>query len=172
MTHFYNPFNFVPLNDKPNTEYDTDYCTIESGASQATHQLWQANRLSGAIFLAITNHSDLIIGGARENESETNENGRAKKCIKFFRTRPNGRLNETERLAIPANSLRGAVVSVAEAISDSAMRVLADEKYSVRMPANRAINSVGIIRKSADTGAFYIQPIALPPIKSNNQHFQ
>lgn len=171
MTHFYNPFNFVPLNDKPNTEYDTDYCTIESGASQATHQLWQVNRLSGAIFLAITNHSDLIIGGARENKNEINENGSGKECIKFFRTHPNGRLDKPERLAIPANSLRGAVVSVAEAISDSAMRVLADEKYSVRMPANRAINSVGIIRKSADTGAFYIQPIALPPIKSNNQHF-
>ena len=171
MTHFYNPFNFVPLNDKPNTEYDTDYCTIESGASQATHQLWQANRLSGAIFLAITNHSHLIIGGARASKNETNENGSAKECIRFFKAHPNGRLDKPERLAIPANSLRGAVVSVAEAISDSAMRVLADEKYSVRMPANRAINSVGIIRKNAKTGKFYIQPIALPPIKSNNQNF-
>ncbi|HGS4484307.1 TPA: hypothetical protein ACMDNS_003351 [Vibrio cholerae] len=171
MTHFYNPFNFVPLNDNPNTECDTDYHSIESGESHATHQLWQPNRLSGAIFLAITNHSDLIIGGARANESETNENGSGKECIKFFKTHPNGRLDKPERLAIPANSLRGAVASVAEAISDSAMRVLADERYSVRTAAdsNEVFSQIGIVVDGEN--GLELKPLTIGGLKQEGHGF-
>ncbi|KGY10358.1 TIGR03986 family CRISPR-associated RAMP protein [Vibrio sinaloensis] len=155
MSQFYNPFNFVPLNDNPNTSHDVAYETIASGESHITHQLWQPNALSGAIFISITNHSDLIVGGERE-EQENNE-----KSVKFFKSHVNGRLDKPNQLAIPANSLRGTIASVAETISDSAMRVLADEKYSVRPPVSpqRAFNALGIV-VNTDQG-LQLKPLTL-----------
>ena len=157
MSQFYNPFNFVPLNDHPKTDNDHSFHDIGAGKSHVTHQLWHPDTLSGTIFMSITNHSDLIVGSAN-NQS-------------FFTTHVNGRLGNEKQLAIPANSMRGAVASVAEAISDSAMRVLADESYSVRVPVDEPTSSVGIVRKSADTGTYYIQPVSLPPIKCKDYKF-
>ncbi len=143
MSQFYNPFNFVPLNDKPDTSNDVDYNTIASGESHITHQLWQKDKLSGAIFLSITNHSDLIVGGERDDSGDD-------KTVKFFKSHVNGRLDQPEQLAIPANSLRGPIASVAETISDSSMRVLADEKYSVRPPVSpeNTFNALGMVVKT------------------------
>ncbi|WP_162231902.1 RAMP superfamily CRISPR-associated protein [Vibrio metoecus] len=113
----------------------------------------------------------MIIGGARANESETNENGSGKECIKFFKTHPNGRLDKPERLAIPANSLRGAVASVAEAISDSAMRVLADERYSVRTAAdsNEVFSQIGIVVDGEN--GLELKPLTIGGLKQEGHGF-
>jgi CRISPR-associated protein (TIGR03986 family) len=70
--------------------------------------------------------------------------------------------------ALPASSLRGMVSSIAEAASNSALRILSREVlgaecYSYRKPVNEAITAIGKLVK--DGVGWKLQPICLPNLQ-------
>ncbi|GAL06225.1 hypothetical protein JCM19237_1870 [Photobacterium aphoticum] len=149
MTHtFYNPFHFIPFNDKAHTQNNgLDYNTIKTGQTHVTHQGWQTNTLSGAIYVALTNKSGLIVGdGVPHDDKDAPAN-----TVRFYRTTTPANPG-TPQLSIPANSLRGMVASTAEIISDSAMRVINDTHYSSRVTASpdNTFSTLGLIVREND----------------------
>ncbi len=76
----------------------------------------------------------------------------------------NYRLNE--RIAIPATSLRGVISSMAEAASNSALRVLDDGMLSYRQKIGKTPTALGMIIKKE--GQWRLIPLTLPTLKERN----
>ncbi|QMV16211.1 TIGR03986 family type III CRISPR-associated RAMP protein [Vibrio spartinae] len=166
---FYNPYHFIPFagTAKENPTTDKAYQEIANGEGEhITHDRWEKNTLSGAIYVALTNKSDLIVGGDRQGDEQN-------RYVEFYRSHPAGRLDTPRQLGIPGNSLRGMIASTAEIISDSAMRVLGDEYYSVRQDVSSPMQAIGIYRKLIidNKECHYIEPVALPPVKIDRNSF-
>jgi hypothetical protein len=126
MKEFYLPYNFVPVTgiirkkqeeQRPRARYDytgegqradqqgTD-CT--SAQAQARHDLWQVGGHSGTVTCQLRIISPTVVGNEHKGSSPTEV------CQYTWKGQP----------AIPANSLRGMISSLAESLSQSALRVL------------------------------------------------
>lgn len=119
---FYSAYQFMPINRV--SGQTVDYADIAKGKSHIRHDYWQANTLSGRINCEITLQSPTFVGAEQIRGHKD-----AAAEVKPYKAL--GR-DGNSVLALPANSLRGMVSHVAEALSLSAMRVLTDESYSVR----------------------------------------
>ncbi|SHE56788.1 TIGR03986 family CRISPR-associated RAMP protein [Vibrio gazogenes] len=161
---FYNPYHFIPFagTAKENPATDKAYQEIANGEGEhITHDRWEKNTLSGAIYVALTNKSDLIVGGDRQGDEQN-------RYVEFYRSHPAGRLDSPRQLGIPGNSLRGMIASTAEIISDSAMRVLGDEYYSVRAAANiSTFSTLGLIVK--EDNELKLKPLNIGTLRAYNQ---
>ena len=80
---FYNPYAFIPLGETSSAENGKGVAynktqgintpNIYDGSANIGHHTWgDNNRLSGAIYLTISQETDLIIGGERTGNSPTN----------------------------------------------------------------------------------------------------
>ena len=159
MTKFYNPYQFVPVTGEVNGKpvKTINYTDIHTGSQQgqwqlpgSRHDLWQAGRFSGRIICQLSNHTPLVIG-ARQHKASGNAPATVLPYISPVHSQP----------AIPANSLKGVISSVAETLSQSTLRVLKDSPLSIRKPRSGSLSAVGLIRKKAD-GSFMLQPMSLP----------
>lgn len=118
---FYSPYQFIDtqkVSDKTVLFKD-----IKAGDTHIRHDRWQKNTLSGRIICQLDTVSPIMIGGEHKNTDPKKST-----FIDNYRVPQ----NESGELAIPGNSLRGMIGSVAETISNSSLRVLTDSKYSVR----------------------------------------
>ena len=79
---------------------------------------------------------DVVIGGRQDGEIP--------KVVRPFEI--------DGRPAVPASTLRGLISAVAEAASNSALRVVADTYYSVREPMDQFRPAVGMGMIAADNG--------------------
>ena len=159
MPRFYAPYNFVPITGECNgvstTSVNADAIAQGSSEHPARHDLWQAGRLSGRVLCAATTTSPLVIGAQQEPHEPHRGHDSA--------TRVNPYRADDGRPAIPASSLRGLIGSIAETLSQSAVRVLQDRKFSVRKPADAksALSAVGHL-KIDTAGSIRIQPLSFP----------
>ena len=138
MSRFYNPYQFIPFNrdseQERSRESPKQYEVIEKGEEpHIRHDRWDENGCSGRILCRLEVISPLVIGAHQEQPDE-NE--------------PATVIPYAEGQRLPANSLRGMIASVAESISNSAMRVLNKREaheYSVRMRPNSAFRKIGLL---------------------------
>jgi len=121
VSEFHHPYNFIPVTGKINGESTakTPYADIKDGKRHVRHDLWQAGTHSGRLIARIRLETPTIVGGQHEPSD-----GKKPARIKHYQRDNN--------IAIPANSLRGMIGSVAETLSQSTLRILDDKDYSVR----------------------------------------
>lgn len=156
MSEFYLPYQFIPASGTINgTQQKTSYEAIKAGSVDppARHDLWMPGTHSGRIVCKLQLETPTFVGAAQTKNTPTG----------VHPYKWNG------RSAIPGNSLRGMIGSVIETLSQSALRVLEDWRYSVRKRDEDAISAVGMLQKSGDT--FDILPLTLPIMKSSNSAF-
>ncbi|WP_446009352.1 RAMP superfamily CRISPR-associated protein [Candidatus Electrothrix sp.] len=141
MKEFYLPYNFIPVtgiikknqDDGQRLRATYDYDTgceqqeiTEQGASssakiQARHDLWQTGRHSGKFTCRLCTISPTVVGNEHHSNEYTDRHSNEQTpdhptvvCQYTWNDQP----------AIPANSLRGMIASLAETLSQSALRVL------------------------------------------------
>lgn len=158
MPRFHAPYNFIPVTGKINNT-ETPKTSWESLATEANinvrHDYWASGTHSGRIVCKLTLETPTVVGC-----KQTGPDGSTKLVEQYH-------LNG--KPAIPASSLRGMVSSVAEALSQSAMRVLDNQSMSVRKPMDKAISSIGILHSEND--CLELVPLVTGPIQSNTQTF-
>lgn len=157
MTQFYNPYHFVPC-AKP-TPGAVKLEEFDKGVpAHVTHAKWLATNEGqplhhGRLVCKLTPETPLVVGA----EQEEDPTGRTAKRVKPFEL--------DGKPAIPGSSLRGLISSVAEAASNSALRVLTNSIYSYRKEMPEALSAMGMIRvtKNASEAEVYdLLPLVLP----------
>lgn len=137
---FHNPYHFVPVRQRSSGEHDLPVKAFEqaavSGDAKAlghiAHHRFAESRgdrpvYHGRILCRLENEDPFFVGARR---SEKASDDRPAVYIPYE--------SEDGRPAIPASSLRGLISAIAEAASESALRVLQDGPFSRRALANRA----------------------------------
>ncbi|MCI5167763.1 MAG: hypothetical protein D3903_17155, partial [Candidatus Electrothrix sp. GM3_4] len=159
---FHNPYHFIPVKPAktnswlPRKSLSAD--TLKESSPHHSHALYRQETQDGAggdkiplyhgrIICRLKTETPLFIGAegkkAEEQDSEQ-EKEQAKKVENY-------RLNGA--LAIPATSLRGMISSLAEAASNSAMRVLENGVLSFRKTADDPLKKIGMVVISKDEGS-------------------
>ena len=160
---FYNPYQFIPV--KKVSEQLTAFEAIKSKKIHIRHDLWKAGTLSGRVICSLTTKTPVMIGSQRHDADDK------KLATRYDNYTVYDQAQQGPIVAIPANSLRGMIASVMEAISLSSMRVLNDSRYSVRKPMREALKAIGKIKQN-DDGSFQIIPLALVSAPINNTKIQ
>ncbi len=156
---FYNPYQFVPVNaceDKNTTSYLKQKDGLKGDDNRfVRHDYWHKDGLSGRIHCTLTAVSPIVIGGQQtKDDKDSNQPGQV---IPYK--------DQSGNPAIPANTLRGMIGSIAETLSQSAMRVLAAAEkgeYSVRKPAEDSLTKQGHIEIDDESGHYYLRPVDEP----------
>ena len=128
---FYFPYNFYPVtgeikkgetSHKPRYLFDYDNKTDDTGkpttAQLARHDVWQKDTYSGHINLTFTTYTPTLVGNTHKKDRPRDDNSPSAVTPYYWRG----------KLALPANSLRGMIASIAETLSQSTLRVL-EKKY-------------------------------------------
>lgn len=167
---FYNPYQFIAVDTRKN-QHLTPYANKEDLQNPANlrvrHDYWHKDSLSGRIRCTLTTLSPVVVGNQQTQGNKANgKNG----SVSPYQ-------NREGQPAIPANSLRGMISSITEAISQSSLRVLiATEQgeYSVRKPAQsksnkeflkklgvsfKPLKNIGLVCKQLDN-SYKIYPLA------------
>jgi len=154
MAEFYNPYQFISVTGKINGKITptTKYSELEN--TQIRHDYWDKQSYSGRIVCKITTETPTVVG----NEQGINTKEAAGKVSQYQDI--NG------HYALPANSLRGMVSSVAEMLSQSSLRVLNQSTYSVRKEVGEGLSAIGQIRCVEENGKkiYSLRPLCLPII--------
>lgn len=140
---FHNPYHFVPVLTPTDDQ--------QSGPN-VTHARYVGGTSSGRLLCRLVTEDPIVVGSDR-----------------------NGQVVAPYMLdgypALPASSLRGMISAIAEAASNSALRVLEDRPYSVRMSVKKPRvpppGALGMIVKKE--GHYTIRPLALPPSLRSQQ---
>ena len=159
MPEFHAPYNFIPVTgkvggkDTPKTPW-AKLTVTEAGSIR--HDYWPAGLNSGRIVCRLTLLTPTVVGCGRCDD------GNVAKLVEPYRV--------GGKLAIPASSLRGMIGAVAEALSQSALRVLSDKVMSVRKPMNSAISAIGLLKRKQAGDPLVLMPFTTGPIRSNRTH--
>ncbi len=126
MSTFYHTYQFIPVTGEINgNQIRQGYDEIKQGISvqnpMVRHDLWVQESLSGRMICSIYLNSPTVVGNRHTADSKSGKKRIEQYCWKG-------------RPALPANSLKGVISSMAEALSQSALRVLgADEEKHMRV---------------------------------------
>lgn len=127
MSSFYNPYQFIPVTgliDGEPRQGHADYADISKGIAPdhpgARHDAWHPNCLSGRIVCGLYLETPLVVGA----DQAPDDRGGSTAVHQYT-------WRGVE--AIPASSLKGMVSSIAEALSQSALRVLDDGEITLRV---------------------------------------
>ncbi len=151
MTKFHNPYHFIPCE----TELKGDWLNVDAFKKGQCGHITHARYAEGDAFFhgrlvcRLTTKTPLFIGGSVRQKGGEEESGH----VEPFKL-------EGER-AIPASSLRGLISSIAEAASNSSMRILKNQPLSCRKRMDQALAAVGRLKKDAQ-GRLKLQPLTLP----------
>lgn len=163
MAKFYAPYNFVPVTGKCNGQatavVDADAVALGSSEHPARHDVWLPSTHSGRLLCALTTRSPLVLGARQEPADAARGEDSPTRVLPY--------VDADGHAAVPASSLRGLTASIAEALSQSTLRVLQDRSYSVRKAAKpeEALSAVGRLCLATD-GSIRLQPMSLPLLKS------
>ncbi len=162
---FHNPYHFVPIAPEPQVALaKDDLATGKTG--HVTHDRYLSNApkganipevFSGRLLCRLTTVDPIFIGHTRDEESASSP-----QHVKPFEL-------EDGKPSIPASSLRGLVSSIAEAASNSALRVLDNRLLSRRMDfaSQENLPAIGMIVKGPDANGkptLRLLPLTLPPM--------
>jgi len=114
--------------------------------------------LSGQLLCRLKTVSPTLVGARQHKEKGDNI-----ETIANYRSKG--------KIAIPGSSLRGVIGSVAEAISQSALRVLGQREFSVRKSMHESLMGIGMLRKTAtDWRLLPLAITSLEIVKQNAEH--
>ena len=152
MSSFHPLYNFIPVSSPTAT---VAYQQIAAGNSEQPirHDMWQKGAYSGRLILEIHLDTPTVVGGQQEPSAQPNGPSTVKPYCR------------SGKPAIPGNSLRGMIGSVAETLSQSALRILEDKTYSVRKPIDSglSLSAIGMLRTSkSGTSQFELLPLTIP----------
>lgn len=152
---FHNPYQFIPVTGTVNGEKTSslEFDEVLSGSPFVRHDRWDDNSYSGRMLCRLRTLSPLIVGATHDPAHENTH------------PKPIPQYQNQAGVSIPGNSLRGMVSSVAEAISQSSMRVLGevgsrDSIYSVRKDMQHSLKAIGMVHRD-DKENITITPIAM-----------
>jgi CRISPR-associated protein (TIGR03986 family) len=154
---FHNPYHFVPVKPERRSDDLTRVKFLEGG-HHVTHDRYVRRTLSGRLICRLTTASPIFVGAKRD----PSENEQTPSIAEPFELP-----GEEGKPAIPASSLRGLISSVAEAASNSALRVLEARPYSYRVSMEKALSALGIVLMRQDERGEtrpFLLPLALPTI--------
>lgn len=146
---FHSPYQFInirPAKAKVSYKIEDKKKLIES--EYVRHDYWAEDGLTGTIQCKLTTKTPLVIG-AKQIKGTNKQAG----TVSSYK-HPDG------SIALPANSLRGMISSLAENLSQSSLRVLAsreDTQYTVRKTPREALKELGMLVKKED--GYYIIPL-------------
>jgi hypothetical protein len=142
---FLNPYHFVPFPTGPRNEVDDLPVAQIRNSPHARHDRYVPGKHSGRIVCRLTTEDPIFIGRNRTREATREEPALV----------PNFEVGGQP--AIPASSLRGLISSLAEAASNSAMRVLQDVQYSYRKRMVHSLSAIGMLIRR-DNG-WWLRPL-------------
>lgn len=146
---FHNPYHFVPTGDEPPETVplqDFNKPHAEHTHPWVTHNRYVADTHSGRLVCKITVETPTLCGNThKERNSWT-------RLIQPFEL--------DGKPAIPASQLRGMLSSVAEAASNSSLRVLEERLFSVRQDLKKGLSAIGMIVEKE--GRLELFPLASP----------
>jgi CRISPR-associated protein (TIGR03986 family) len=157
---FYNPYHFVPVDDKDEKDFWEDKETFFDGVHSPGH--WSHQRYAtksdiyhGRILCKLTTETPLFVGAKRTRKGTEETSGE----VAPYELKGDP--------AIPASSLRGVISSIAEAASNSATRVLEDRSLSYRsdVPGLSAIGMVFITIGTHGNKEYRLRPLAMPTLE-------
>ncbi len=159
--NFYNPYQFIPVDTTKaqlskwqwNRE-PADRTQMEDSERNpyVRHDQWADDGISATINCKIITRSSLVIG---KNQIAGTDQQVA--MVENY-------TDKQGKPAIPGNSLRGMIASIAETISQSSLRVIHTEKdshFSVRKlapPRGTALKHIGLLKKEKD--GYYIYALS------------
>ncbi|HHJ20681.1 MAG TPA: TIGR03986 family CRISPR-associated RAMP protein [Gammaproteobacteria bacterium] len=138
---FHNPYHFIPIK-APDTSTWLDKHKLATPGSPHSHAYYRSCSDDdkplhhGRITCKLTAETPLFVGSGDAENQLTDSEAKLKEHYQL-----------NNKLAIPATSLRGLISSLAEAASNSALRVLDNGVLSYRKPASRALRKIGILFK-------------------------
>lgn len=153
---FYLPYQFVPVTGKCNGQpVSTAACADiargnlpeDSFAAGARHDLWLKGHRSGRILCRLTTETPTFVGGERLMRQSKDDS----QSIRHV-------LDANGKPMIPGNSLRGVVGSIAEVLSQSSMRVLADATITLRVPDGRDTKKIQVPGRIGNALAPHLRP--------------
>lgn len=161
MAEFYHPYQFIPVKKKITDTDKTnkvDYEKIKSGDSGTIrHDFWVKDAYHGRLICKLHLVTPTVVGGQHKKTDESSATE-----VEPYRY--------GDDIAISGNSLRGMIGNVVEILSQSALRVLEDKRYSVRKkPGDGSLSAIGILRKKEDEKDFELLPLTLP-VLSRKKH--
>lgn len=130
--NFYNPYHFVAINPQSKTrEHDQDWQTIIEAKSSIRHDCWdtqiddrgQSKFFSGRLKCELILETPTAVGASIEKSKHDKAPNIV--CPYMNPSKP-------DEPAIPANSLRGMIGAVVETISQSNMRVLDNNSFTIK----------------------------------------
>ncbi|OQX17688.1 MAG: CRISPR-associated RAMP family protein [Desulfobulbaceae bacterium A2] len=156
---FHNPYHFIPSSPGGSLR-DMDAKVFGEGpCGHVTHERYVTSGtgadeqsepcFSGRLLCRLTTESATVVGG----EHIPGGRDAYTQVIPF--------MTAEEEPAIPDSSLRGLLASLAEAASNSTLRVLENERLSVRRPVQEALPYLGMIVHSAGQTDYSLRPLAL-----------
>lgn len=159
MPEFHHPYNFIPVTGEVNKQPTPKvlYEKIAEGYKGIRHDLWEKDTQSGRIVARVNLVTPTMVGGQQIRSDDPD--GAA--LVESFK--------RDGKTALPANSLRGVIGSVAETLSQSSLRVLEKRRYSVRKPVGQGLSAIGMLKK--DKGFFELIPLTLPVISTGGTHY-
>ncbi len=137
MTEYHNPYHFVPV--KPDARPDDlPRQDFPLASKQVTHDRYYPDAYSGRIICRLTTESPIFVGAQQTRKPSK----KAPREVAPFEL--------DKKPAIPGSSLRGLISSIAEAASNSALRVLEEKPYSYRQTMTESLSAIGMIFMDRD----------------------
>lgn len=159
---FHNPYQFIPVDTrkaKGKTAYPDAKALSASTNHYVRHDYWNQESVSGRIICTLEAISPVVVGMEQiQGDKKAGTTGTVTPYC-----------DRDGNPAIPGNSLRGMIGSIAETISQSSLRVLvpaARGEYSVRKPAQAdnlgkefaALKQIGVLCKTEQ--GYQVYPLA------------
>lgn len=148
---FHNPYHFVPVKRgcRTNNLSMSDFWGPEN--RYARHDLYDVDGRSGRIICRLRTLTPIFVGARRTREPTKEQPG----YVRPFEL--------DGKPAIPGTTLRGLISSVAEAASNSALRILENRPLSFRKPPAKALSAIGMVVEDPQRkGCFRLRPLTLP----------
>ena len=156
MTEFLNSYQFIPTTGKINNKNTPTTAYKDLASTHIRHDYWDKDSFSGRVVCEVHLLSPTVVGNNQTPGTEQQA----------------GTLTSyKDGQAIPANSLRGMVSSVAEALSQSALRVLEQSAYSVRKEVGNGLSAIGQLKVEQDACGqmkYSLKPLCLPTLDITN----
>jgi len=152
MNEFVNPYHFCPV-VAGQRQGDMDVADFDKRKAKfVSHARYAPDTFSGRVVCRLTTEDAVFIGKEIVREPSESEPGQV------------APFELDRRPAIPASSLRGLISSIAEAASNSSLRILQNTMYSYRQElATQSLSAIGMVVK--ENGEFRLRPLTLPTIK-------
>ena len=163
MAEYHNPYHFIPAK-RNSRQGDLPKDEFLRSPGRVAHDRYFPETYSGRVVCRLTTAGPIFVGSEKQNEA-TEERPAVINPFKL-----------DDKPAIPASTLRGMISSLAEAASNSALRVLANQHLTFRQKTKISSSAIGmVIREPKDENGnpvldrnnnpkFKLRPLALPTI--------